>query len=584
MKNFIQYIKRVLFIVSEAKAKLILILLLFLLTLILDLLGIGMVAPYIAILSDPSYSNIYLDRLQITFGAESLVLITSVIFALIFTLKSILVVFANKKLIEFGYFNGVRIRLLLMKSYQLMPYLSFTKRNSSEYIYHIENLAGSFAQGTLITLIRVISEIVISLSILFFLIWSVGYLVIFAIVFFGTVVYAYLSFFKNRLMEYGRLTNSHSTTMVQTINEGMSGLKELRILGKEEYFLSILEKEAQGYATSRIKSSIISIIPRYLLELLLVLSVVIMVVVSDFSGDSLEGIVPVLSTLAVASLRLFPSLNQIVNGVSKIRYSHNTVKLLYNDLKDLAQYRGQQNTHIKTPIEKFKSLELKNISFTYNNKIKSIINNISIRINAGDVIGFVGSTGSGKTTLINIILGLIDPTKGSILVNEETSHCLTKILSGHVAYLPQKVFLIDDTLKKNIALGENIDEIDLVKLNLAIKNACLSEVVKSLPEGVDTNIGESGVRLSGGQQQRIALARAFYYSRSILVMDESTSALDQETENEIIDEIEKNRVDTTIIVIAHRLTTLKYCDVIYRLDKGVIIERGNYKDLIHTEG
>jgi len=582
MKSFIQYAKKVLFIVGETRAKLILVFSLFLLTLFLDLLGIGMVAPYIEVLSNPDYSNIYTKQLQLAFGEENLVLAASVILALIFFLKSIVVVLANKSLVEFGYLNGVRIRLLLMKSYQLMPYLLFTKRNSSEYIYRVGSLAGSFAQGTLITLIRVISEVMISLSILFFLIWNIGYSVIFAIIFFGAVVYVYLRFFKYRLIEYGRLTNLHSTTMIQTINEGVGGLKELRVLGKEKYFLEVLEKESYGYATSRIKSTIVSIVPRYLLELLLILSVIISVIVSDLLGHSLISIVPVLSTLAVASLRLFPSLNQIVNGVSKIRYSQNTVDILYNDLKDFFQYGNQKHTHIETSVKQFESLELKDVSFAYGRDLRPVIDDISIRINAGDVVGFIGSTGSGKTTLINIMLGLIDPDKGSILINGDADTYTAEALKGQAAYLPQKVFLIDDTLKNNIALGEKADEVNVDKLSSAIKDACLLEFVESLPKGFNTNIGESGVRLSGGQQQRIALARAFYYSRSILVMDESTSALDQKTEDKIMNEIKINKGAATIIMIAHRLSSLKHCDVIYELDKGIVTKCN--KDLVCKEG
>jgi len=403
------------------------------------------------------------------------------------------------------------------------------------------------------------------------LMWSVGSLIFFATLFFVVVIYTYLKFFRGRLMEYGRLANLHSTSMVQAVNEGMSGFKELRILGREKRFFNTLRDEANGYASSRVKSSIISIAPRYLLELLLVLSVVILVVVVDFLGRDLGDTVPVLSMLAVASLRLFPSLNQIVNGISRIRYSHNTVETLYNDLKNLTKFSDQTDLCATGLVGEFKSLELESVSFAYAGS-NPIISNLSIKVNAGDVIGFIGETGSGKTTLINIILGLIKPTKGEVLVNGKREGHSSKRLQGQVAYLPQKVFLIDDTLRNNIALGEDLDEIDMDRLNLSIESARLSKVVKGLPHGINTNIGESGVKLSGGQQQRIALARAFYFSRSILVMDESTSALDQETEGEIIDEIERNKKESTIIIITHRPTTLKHCDKVYKLEQGSITE------------
>ena len=576
MEKYTQYIKKVLFIVGENKTKLLLVFLLFLSTLFLELLGIGLVAPYISLLNDPGQSQFFIEQFQLDLEKESLILLVSIIFAMIFILKSFLVILANKSLIEFGYFNGVRIRLILLRSYQSMPYHSFLKRNSSEYIYRIENLAGSFSQGSLIVLVRVFSEILISISILFFLIWVNGYQILYAIIFFAVIVSSYLKFFRDKLIIFGKLSNENSTNMVQVISESMNGIKDIRLLKKEDYFLRSLERKANAFAMSKIKANIISLIPRYLLELILVLAVIGFIIVSVYTGYDLENVLTLLSTLAVASLRLFPSLNQIVNGITKIRFSQNTVNVLYNDLKDLPQnINKSEEDYSKKEIKKFKSLELKNISFAYSHSDNPIINDISFKINSGEVVGLIGESGSGKTTLINIILGLLKPTRGNTIVNGVSTKSLLKTLEGQVAYLPQKAFLIDDTLEKNIALGEDEEFIDMVKLESAIEKACLKDVVENLPQKLKTNIGESGIRMSGGQQQRVALARAFYYSKSILVMDESTSAVDKVTEEGIIDEIEKIKGDTTVIIISHRLSSLKHCDCIYEIDKGKLREYRN---------
>ena len=226
----------------------------------------------------------------------------------------------------------------------------------------------------------------------------------------------------------------------------------------------------------------------------------------------------------------------------------------------------------------FQTIELKNVQFSYPDTNKPAINNISLKIKSGDSIGLVGLSGSGKSTLVDILLGLLEVDKGGIFYNNKPlSECLLQ-WQAQVAYLPQEIFLMDNTLKNNIALGVEDDCIDLDRLNLAIKKAKIKELVSQLPHGVNTSVGEGGVRLSGGQRQRVALARAFYYNKSVLVMDESTSALDYETEREIVNEIKQLKGRVTLIVIAHRLSTIEHCDRVYRLDDGRIIENNNFKE------
>jgi ABC-type bacteriocin/lantibiotic exporter with double-glycine peptidase domain len=283
---------------------------------------------------------------------------------------------------------------------------------------------------------------------------------------------------------------------------------------------------------------------------------------------------------SIAAIRLFPTVNQIVSGISHIRFGRPIVSLLYKDLV------GAENHHFDIEVNNldeessFKSIELRNVSFSYPSRDYKVINNLSIKINKGDSVGIIGPSGSGKTTLLDILLGLIEVDKGSVLFNEVDLNNHSRKWKSHVAYIPQNIFIIDDTISRNIALGVPDDLVDHAMLINSIRQSKLAELIEQMPEGVNTLLGESGIQLSGGQRQRVALARAFYHNREILVMDEATSALDSETESEIVNEIKLLKGNKTLIVIAHRLSTVKHCDYIYKIDKGKIVEKGNYESVV----
>jgi len=274
----------------------------------------------------------------------------------------------------------------------------------------------------------------------------------------------------------------------------------------------------------------------------------------------------------VASMRLAPSVSQILHAITQIKYGQHTVDLLYSDLCKLSEISPGRKDEKLNDSNIFKYIEFKNVSFLYPNTKTTVISNASIRINSGDSIGFVGGSGSGKTSVIDLILGLLEPQDGLILYNGDPMQNHIREWRSKVAYLPQEVFLTDDSLRSNIAMGEYPEDINDDLIYQALLQADLSGFVRQLPEGIDTILGERGSRISGGQRQRIALARAFYNRRDVLIMDESTSALDDDTENEILNEIKRLKGRKTIIIIAHRLSTLKHCDRIFHLKNGILLE------------
>jgi len=585
MKKIAPYLREVLVLLGEKKNKLPALLVLFLASSFLDLAGIGLIAPYVSLIIDQNsflQSEVYSYFTIAGFPEDpnDLIIFLGLILVGVFFLKALIAIIVNKSILNFSFQFGVDLRSFLMRSYQGIPYAEYIQRNSSEYIYSIHGLVTQFSQGVLQAILRLFSEGIVVLVILVILFMENGLalLLLISLILGSALIYDWL--FKHKIKEYGRSVNESSELMMQGIQEGMEGLKEIRILSKERYFYKLVKKGAQCYADAQVRSAIISTMPRYLLEFILILFIVLLVAGSIVFTGNVSNLIPTLSMFAVASLRLIPSSTQIITSITKLRFYRNSVSILYKDILSLRHRHiaeGSMNMQKKCKIY-FQTIELKNVQFSYPDTNKPAINNISLKIKSGDSIGLVGLSGSGKSTLVDILLGLLEVDKGGIFYNNKPlSECLLQ-WQAQVAYLPQEIFLMDNTLKNNIALGVEDDCIDLDRLNLAIKKAKIKELVSQLPHGVNTSVGEGGVRLSGGQRQRVALARAFYYNKSVLVMDESTSALDYETEREIVNEIKQLKGRVTLIVIAHRLSTIEHCDRVYRLDDGRIIENNNFKE------
>jgi ATP-binding cassette, subfamily B, bacterial PglK len=589
MSSLLKYLREIIFLAGDDRKKIKWMALAFFLLSIFDLVGIGLIVPYIALIANPeifTQSNFYPLFLSIGFSPttdESLVALSYVLLT-IFFLKTVSVIWINRTILRFCFKRGAKLRYFLMRSYQDLPYSEYTNRNSSEYIYNIQSLTNQYSQVILQSFLRLISDGAVGIMILILLAWSNGPAFVLLVFLLGGLVLLYDIFFRKRIHLFGKLSNDYSTKMLQGVHEGMEGLKEIRILGKEAFFYSVVKENAKKYSEVGAKSLIISTAPRYLLEFILVLFMVLLTLGAIILEQDSAKLLATFSMFGVASMRLIPSVNQVISGVTQLRFGRHSVSLLYSDMRkidNLSKKNSFNNNSIDSNKQKsFESIALKNIDFSYLGKGDRVIKDISFKIKAGESIGIVGSSGSGKTTMVDLMLGLLNPNEGMVLYNDTPLKENLAQWHSQVAYLPQQIFLIDNTLRNNIALGVKEEEINNIMIDESLHQARLIELVKQLPNGVDTILGERGVRLSGGQRQRVALARAFYHQRSVLIMDESTSALDNETESEIVEEIKRLKGKKTVIVIAHRLTTVQHCDRIYRLDNGKIIESGSYKSVI----
>jgi ATP-binding cassette, subfamily B, bacterial PglK len=586
--GYTKLINKILFLLGRKKRKLPKFILYFMVLSLLELIGLGLIAPYLSILVNPETfveSGIYTFLTHVGFSGEvnDLIKTLGLMLILAFLLKSICMLLVNRAIFRFSLDQEVNLRSRLMWSYQNLPYAEFLKRNSSEYTHSIQILTSNFA-SVLNNLLRISSEFLVGMCIFAILAWTDIFALSILLIVLAVSMSIYSIAFNKKVINFGKLSNLALTDIVKSVNEGIKGIKEIRVLRKEKFFHKNLVLNANKYAEATLKYSIISTIPRYFLEFIMIVFVVSLVLFSINTGDDIESLLPIIGVFGVASVRLIPSASQILNGFITIQNAKYGLDLLVSDIQHSEPLVNSTKRIKISDSVTFSFLELKELSYSYDGNIKlKLLNNISLRINANESIGIIGTSGSGKTTLVNIMLGLLKANTGGVFFNGVN---IEKDLDGwmsRVAYLPQNVFMVDDTLRRNIALGVEDETIDNDRIDFAVIQANLGNFINESPLGLDTILGEGGMRISGGQKQRVALARAFYFNREVLILDESTSALDNETEREVVKEIKILKGKVTTIIIAHRLSTLRHCDVIYKLDNGKIIEQGSYDEIINNK-
>ena len=579
MKSAYQYLIEILYLVGESRSKLPALILLFLFSSILDLLGLGLIAPYVSLIMNFENQNIdWIGNKIIALGLpmeqEFILIWMGVVLITVFLFKALTALYINHTIIVFSNMQEVRLKSYLMQTYQHLPYTEYIKRNSAEYVNAIIGHTISF-RGALEMGLKTLSDGIIAIAIFSLLALTNGIALSLLVIILGVLVFGYDRVFRSRIKEYGRQSHHYATRLVQGVNEGIEGFKEIRILGREKYFYDLIKHNAERWTQNQGKTSIISSSPRYFLEFVLITFIVMLVITAYLFGNNLKALVPTIGFIGMAALRLLPVIHGLSNSLVHLRHNRFAVGWLYTDLIKLKESpKSVWESSTKSTNGEFHELVLDGIQYFYPESKMPALDQISLRIQEGETVGFIGPSGAGKTTLVDLILGLLKPSKGSLLYNGEELKGSLSRWQSQIAYLPQQVFLIDNTLRNNVALGINDNEIDDQLVHGSLNNASLQEFVDTLPQGIETKLGERGVRLSGGQRQRVAIARAFYHGRNVLVMDEATSALDHETESEIVEEIKRLKGKKTIIVIAHRLTTVQHCDRIYYLEKGKIVNSG----------
>ena len=549
---------------------------------LLEVVGVGMALPFIRLLQDPESLRgfggaAFLYDFRDRFGERAFVIaLTAGYFTLVLAKNAALgfiVYFRNRFLYE----NRAALSKRLYRHYLHAPYEMHLRVNTAEMLRNATGTVGQFTNA-LYQISNILIETLTFLAILAFLLFVSPYAVAMMALFFGGFGAAFVGLLRRRTTAWGRQSEAESLALIKWLNQGLNGIKEIRILGREAYFDRHFADHADALGGYMLRHNTANEMPRLLIEVLMIGGICTALGASVLTGENLAAIIPLLGLFAVAGLRLMPSANRLITSYNGLKFTTPAVDILYAVIGDEEDRRAQDGD--ARPAAFAREIRLRDVIFGYEGRPRAALRNIDLAISRGERVGVTGPTGAGKTTLVDLIMGMHRPDSGQITIDDTDITGRPAAFRGLIGYVPQQVHLIDDTLTRNIALGREDGEIDGEKVLKAVALASLGDLVDALPDGLDTVIGEGGVRLSGGQRQRIGIARALYDDPDILVLDEATSALDYETEERINCAIESLAGDKTIIVIAHRLSTVKACDRILFMREGAIEATGDFETLL----
>lgn len=550
---------------------------------IIELVGIGLIIPVLAILGDETIIHNYplFTKALVFLGSPShkqLVVYVMSLLLFVYLFKCVFLGYSIHKQSRFIYQLSAKISSKLFRLYLIQPYTFHLQRNSAELI-RIVSTDVSMLSSVVQSLTIVLAELFVVLGIftLMLVVEPIGAIASLVILTGSAWLFVFLT--KSKLRKWGKENQYHGYKKFQHIQQGLSSSKDVKLLGREKEFFRKYDFHNEKIASLNEWQYTLSQYPRLFIELLAIMGLISVAISMVFIGKDIRVILPILSLFSMAAFRLMPSVNRIMSSVQTIQYSLPAVSVIHDELiklKDVTLPRSTKNDVFKD------ELTVNNISFHYETSSKGILENVSFSISKGETIGIIGGSGAGKTTLIDLLLGLLQPTAGSIKVDEyDLQNCLRE-WQDQIGYVPQSIYLIDDTLRRNIAFGIADDDIDEEKVLEAVKAAQLEPFVHKLEQGLNTEVGERGVRLSGGQRQRIGIARALYHNPTILVLDEATSSLDIKTESSVMDAINALHGKKTIFIVAHRLTTVEKCDRILRFENGMLVEQGIPSEMLKS--
>ena len=544
---------------------------------LLETLSVGLLVPVLSVLTSTD-SNIKFPfgTLHTDFERSTIIWFVVVGVLIVYVVKNAFL--ALSVWIQRGYLTRLTARFgsQILESYILQPFSFHLKKNSSTLIRNTQD-APVLVAGGIEPVLTLVSEGLIATALFLVLVAvePLGTLVVVVALVLATMLFH--KFSDSKLQGWGTLRQFEKGKIIQTIQQSLGAVKDIQVLNREDWFIS--EHNHHQVQDGRLLRKIITIqsLPRLWLEVMAIGGLTGLIGVMLSTGNEASEIVPVVGLFAATAFRVLPSINKIVGSKQQLKVSRAAIEAIHSDLhlpkRILSPNQSDQLG--------FESIEVGNMVFSYEGINNPVLKGVSVRIRNGEAVGFVGQSGSGKSTLIDIMLGLLEPQSGSVSINGRDINDVKQSWQKQVGYIPQAIFLMDDSLRRNIAIGIADNEIDDVAIREALKSAQLEDFVASLPEGIDTVVGERGVRLSGGQRQRIGIARALYHRPSVLVLDEATSSLDTETEHGVMQAVQALQGDKTVIIVAHRLSTVEYCDRLYRLDAGRIVDEGTFDEVMN---
>ncbi|WP_259227632.1 ABC transporter ATP-binding protein [Salinibacter ruber] len=557
----------------------------------LQVASVASIMPFLSVASDPSIiqENEYLRWAYATFGFDddrSFLITLGLGAFIVLVVSNVFIILTRWAMERYSWGRNHSLSRRLLRSYLYRPYEYFLTRNSSELgkniLEEVKEVADQMLKPTLLG----VAKAVVAVFIVGFLVYFDPVVALMVTVVLGAAYGAIYLVVRSQLDERGEARVEANTKRYQFVGEAFGGIKEVKIQGKEEAFLNLYDDPSERYARNQALYRVIKKAPRYIIEMVAFGGIILIAVYLIAVRESLQQVIPVLGLYAFAGYRLLPALQEAFHGLASARFNIAALNKLHRDLKGLAEARssasGGADGTAAPPLLLEEELALREVSYTYPDADRPAIKNLSLAIPARSMVGFVGKTGSGKTTAVDLALGLLRPQEGEITIDGTPLRANNlRRWQQTLGYVPQHIYLSDDTVARNIAFGVPRDQIDMETVREAARRAhILDYVEQDLPNRWETVVGERGVKLSGGQRQRIGIARALYHDPSVLVFDEATSALDQSTEAGVMEAIYDLEGEQTILIISHRLSTVQRADNIFMLEEGRKVGEGSYDALL----
>ena len=543
---------------------------------LIETISVLLIIPLVSSINSYSQSNnkstYYIKKIVTLITNETkegYIIGLTILLIITYIVKFFYTIFLSSKQNSFAFNVHKGLTQKLYYGYLNKPYVFHTSNSSGELISNINIELSVFTFNILLPIITLITEFLICFALCILMIFVNPILTILLISFLILITYIFQKITSKKIKKWGKLRQENEFESVKQMQEGFGGIKEVKFYGVENFFLERYRKFNTIVAETGRKHQTLIQLPRVFIELIFIFSICVSILINTFILKDNSTFIETLALFAASAIRLMPSINKILNSIQSIKYAYPVIEKLELEFIEINNYKKANETVLKI---NFDSLIIKNLTYFHPETTIPVIDNLNIEIKRGELIGIVGESGSGKSTLIDLILGLLETNLGEILVNNQKISSVASSWRKNIGYVNQNTFLCDESILKNVAFGKLDSEINLPKVKEALKMAQLEDFILNLPDGINSSVGERGVKLSGGQKQRIGIARALYNEPEVIILDEATSSLDIETEKNFLDAINNISKEKTMIVIAHRINTLKNCKKIYRMINGKIFQ------------